>query len=625
MAEFSCTACDLHTGRGRNYVKGRGNSKAAIFIVGSGPSRSDSDKGAPFMADPGLALDRALKAAGLDRASVFCSNLVRCWAAGGKPQPPHVMACAGHLDREVSYVGPKVLVLLGDAAIRAVLGREPTASTKASVWDSGECARSFTFARGDAHYMDEATGEITSRPRAGAFTVVAGPDPEETQGNPSAAKDLARAMSMAAQLAAGKAFAARDYQYSHDEDSAFRMLSKLLDRCHSEKILSFDAETSGLVGYPRMHDPYKADILTLSFVFRPTEGYGVALRPRQRSPRVVAALRKLLEHPIQKLGHGGAFDNVLLRHDMGIKVRNYALDTFVGAYALDQDSNAKGLDDLAQPVRPDLGRWWEKVEPYLDRKRTGYLNCPDDILLEYNVCDSDATLSVWEDQGPKLLAQGRMPLFTEILMPHYREIAEMQYFGVRLDVDAAKAVGRRMLAKIRESEAACLAKIGRHPQWWGPEDLAAHGVARADFRPINLSSGPQLAELIYKDLKVPVLVKSESGAPSTALEALEPLKKEHPFIADLLAYRKDEKFVSSFIGWEAKDKPAGADNLDLFRRRPMGARRGSRPAAGACWSAWGPTAACARSSRSTAPRPGASASSARPCRPSPRPGSCAAC
>jgi DNA polymerase I len=567
MSEFSCSDCPRHATRGRNYVKGKGNPKAQIVIVGSGPSDRDEALGAPFMGDAGRVLERALGEAGLRWPDVFMAHLVRCY--GGKPSGPEIQACAKHLDREISYVKPRVLVLLGDLPILSVLGKEPTASTKALIWDSGECARAFTFARGDASHTDEATGEVFYRPARGAFKVVAGPDPRDVIGNGVQGAALARALTMAAKLAAGSSVVTNlNYSYAHDEDSAFRMLTKLRERASEESILSYDLETSGLTGYPRMCDPYKADILTGSFCFRPAEAFAVAIRPRQRTPRVVQALKGLLEHPIAKLGHAGAFDNVMARQDMGVQVTNYAFDTFVGAYALDQDSNAKGLDDLAPALRPDLGRWWEKVAKYLD-PITGYLNCPDDLLLEYNAKDSDATLSVWEDMLPRLVAQGRHPLFTQILMPHYREICEMKYFGVRLDVDGAKAVGRSMLAKVKAEELACLAKIGRHPHWWGPKDLAANGVAKADFRPFNVSSGPQLAELIYNELKVPVLVRTEKeGAPSTSLDALEALKKEHPFISDLLAYRKDQKFMSSFIGWEEKEVPPDDGNLDLFGERP---------------------------------------------------------
>ena len=566
MAEFNCTDCARHKGKGRCYVKGRGLVGAGIMIIGDEPGRYEGETGSPFMRDTGMMLDKALAAVGLSRATVFCSHIVRC-QGDSEATPSDINACMKHLDREVSAVKPKVIVLLGAQPTRAILGKEATSSVMANVWDSGECVRAFTFAKDSSGYMDERTEETISKSMTGVFRVVVGPSPVTAQGNPAAFKNLIKALDKAVKVLAGSStMTALDYHYAYDEDQSFRMLQTLRDRCDSEKLMSFDIETSGLIGYKRMHDPHKADVLTCSFAFKPTEAYALTLRPnpRIRTERVSRALKSVLEHPVAKVGHGGNFDNVLVRHDFGIKVRNYAIDTFVAAYALDQDSNAKGLDDLAGPLRPDLGRWWEKTAQHLDKKRYGYRDCPDDLLLHYNACDADATLSVWEDEEPKLIALKRDRLFYEILMPHYREIAEMEYFGVRLDVTGAKAIGRRLVKKIRETEEACLAQIGKHPHWWNDDDLEAHGLSRADFKPFNLSSGPQIANLIYNELKVPVLVKTKANAPSTSLDALEPLKKQHPFINDLLVYRKDEKFLGSFIGWEAKDRPKAASSMDMF-------------------------------------------------------------
>jgi uracil-DNA glycosylase family 4 len=556
MAEFACTSCELHKTHGRNYVKGKGDSKvkAKIFVIGGSPSRVDSDKGAHFMNTAAVPFEKALGAAGLTRNDIFCSYLVRCHPGEGKrPQESEILACSGYLDKEVSYIEPKVIVLLGDTAIKSILGVTPNASVKARIWESKECARVFTFA----------SNGTTNR--AGAFVVVAGPDPLTVEGNASAARELARTFEMAAKLATSTSPVSNlNYAYAHDEDSAFRMLSDIYKRCSSEKILSFDIETSGLNGYQRMHDPHKAEALTIAFSFRPAEAFATTIRPKHRSERVLDMLRKVLEHPIYKVGHNGNFDNVLLRHDMGILVNNYMFDTFVAAYAIDQDSKAKGLDDLAPMIRPDLGRWWEMVESHLD-KTFGYLNCPDDKLLEYNAKDADATLSLMWDLGPKLRARGKDPLFYEILMPHYREIAEMEYFGVRMDVEGAKALGRSMVIKIEAAEESCLAKVGRHPHWWGDHELAARGIAPTAFKPFNLKSGPQLADLIYKELKAPVLVVSDkTKAPSTALEALAPLKKQFPFIEELLAYRKDNKFISSFIGWQVNERPKQSATIEMF-------------------------------------------------------------
>lgn len=563
MPEFKCTDCPRHAGRGRHYVQGRGNLKASILVVGDAPSRWDSDKGAHYMNEASPIFEKALAQSGLSRADVFCSFLVRC--GGDAPTGTELAACSKYLDLEVSYVKPKVVVLLGDGACRSVLGKDYAPRTRAKIWDSSECARTFTFAAGPVMAMDAESGQEFRSNVQGVFRVVVGPSPIEAQGNPAAARDLAKAFDTASKLAAGMTgTSVLDYMYAHTEADCFKMLGELAKRCSLEKRVAFDIETSTLTWYRLMHQDHINEILSVAFSFRQAEAYALTLRKKHRSPRVVDMLRKVLEHPIPKCGHNGKYDNIFVRSDMGIIVRNYDFDSFVAGGVLDQGSNALGLDDMAGPLRPDLGRWWERAEKHLSKTR-GYLDCPDDLLLEYNACDADASLSLAEDLIPKLERTGKARLFKEIVMPHYNELTEIEFHGVKMDVEGGKAVGREMLARVRASEEACLSKVGRHPDWWGHEELEARGIAKADFRPFNLSSPQQLTDLIYRELKAPVTVVSEkTKAPSVALEALEPLKKQHPFIADLLSYRKDQKFVSSFVGWENRPRPQRSDNLDLF-------------------------------------------------------------
>lgn len=567
MSDFHCESCALHKTRGRNYVKGRGDVESKLFIIGGFPSRHDAHYGAHYMTDPSKHFERALSEAGLSRESVFCSFLVRCHDGDGGTLPEHVAACQPHLDREVSFVKPRVLLLLGKAACEAVLGKEYSAATRAKIWDSSECARVFTFSAGETIGFDDATGQEIRSNLKGSFHVVVAPDPWEALADPPAMRAMLRGFGVAAKIASGApAPANRDYRYAHNEGEAFALLSEVAARCETERRLSFDIETSGFAWMPRPHDPYQAECLSIAFCFRQAEVYSTTLRKKHRSPRVVDMLRKVLESPIAKCGHNGNFDNIFLRAEFDIRVASYGFDTFVAASVLDQAAKMqdKSLDLLGAPLRPDLGRWWEPVEKFLDKKKTGYLNCPDDLLLEYNACDADATMALWEDMAARLDKAGRRRLFDEIVMPHYNELAEMQFHGVRLDVDGAKELGRSMLAKVRESEERCLAKVGRHPHWWTARDLESRGIASEAFRPFNLSSPQQLSKLVYDELKAPVLVKTGGGLPSTALEALDPLRKQFPFIEDLLAYRKDLKFVSSFVGWQENERPAGADLPDLF-------------------------------------------------------------
>ncbi len=542
-----CDNCSLATDRVGEPIKGQGNLKAPILIVGDHPWPKDTKGGTPFLEARGKVLDEMLAHVGLGRRDVFVTNRVRCCPPNGSYfTEEHASACWPNLDKEASFIKPKVVVLLGELACKAFLGR--TASqAQGRIWDSSESLVKFTWTSG-----------------TDAFKIVASHDPAISLENVSKRKDMEKAFELAKALTAERPKNPLDYKYAHTEEDVHKLLEEVLERCQEEGKLSFDIETSGLVWFERPHDKYIAEILSIAFSFRQREAYGICLRPVCRSPRVLEALRAVLSHPIQKGGHNGKFDNIMLRARMGIRVEGYHFDTMLAAHALDQSKKLKdlGLETLGPPARPDVGRWWEKVEKYLDKK-TGYLKCPDDLLLEYNCTDADVTMALWDQLEPKIEEKNKEELIHHVMMPHLREIEEMELVGVRLDVPATEALGSSLLKRAREAEAECLKKIGRHPHWWDESDLKSAGIERKNFKPFNMGSPPQLAKLIYEELKVPVKRKTEKDQPSTSEDALLEIQDEHPFIKDLLVYRGLVKNMGN-VGWEAKEKPKDWKEGSLF-------------------------------------------------------------
>jgi uracil-DNA glycosylase family protein len=125
-----CTACDLYT-RGTQTVFGEGPSRAAIVMVGEQPGDAEDLAGHPFVGPAGRLLDRALEEAGIDRAEVYLTNVVKHfkWEPRGKrrihakPNAAEVGACRPWLETEIALVKPKVLVCLGATAAQALLGK----------------------------------------------------------------------------------------------------------------------------------------------------------------------------------------------------------------------------------------------------------------------------------------------------------------------------------------------------------------------------------------------------------------------------------------------------------------------------------------------------------------------
>jgi DNA polymerase len=103
----------------------RGNPKARLMLIGEAPGRDEDLEGRPFVGRAGKLLDKMLAAIALTEADVYITNTVYWRPPGNRtPTPQEIEACRPFLERQIELVAPDVLVLLGGAAAKQVLGTE---------------------------------------------------------------------------------------------------------------------------------------------------------------------------------------------------------------------------------------------------------------------------------------------------------------------------------------------------------------------------------------------------------------------------------------------------------------------------------------------------------------------
>jgi uracil-DNA glycosylase len=130
-AAEGCTACDLYK-TGTQTVFGEGTRNAEVMFVGEQPGDQEDLAGKPFVGPAGRLLDEALVDAGIDRKTVYVTNVVKHfkWRARGKrrihlkPNWSEIAACRPWLEAELAVVEPRVLVCLGATAAQALLDRQ---------------------------------------------------------------------------------------------------------------------------------------------------------------------------------------------------------------------------------------------------------------------------------------------------------------------------------------------------------------------------------------------------------------------------------------------------------------------------------------------------------------------
>jgi len=119
----------------------RGRDDARIMLIGEAPGRDEDLKGKPFVGRAGQLLDRMLAAIGLSESQVYITNTVYWRPPGNRtPTPEEVEACAPFLARQIELLSPDVLVLLGGAAAKNILGVAEGIMRLRGKWLSYSCA-----------------------------------------------------------------------------------------------------------------------------------------------------------------------------------------------------------------------------------------------------------------------------------------------------------------------------------------------------------------------------------------------------------------------------------------------------------------------------------------------------
>ncbi len=109
-----------------NTVIADGNPAAPVMIIGEAPGADEDRIGRPFVGRAGQLLDRMLAAIGLNREDVLITNVIYWRPPGNRtPTTDEIAACVPFVLRHVALVRPKVLVLAGGTAARALLPPGP--------------------------------------------------------------------------------------------------------------------------------------------------------------------------------------------------------------------------------------------------------------------------------------------------------------------------------------------------------------------------------------------------------------------------------------------------------------------------------------------------------------------
>ena len=240
---------------------------------------------------------------------------------------------------------------------------------------------------------------------------------------------------------------------------------------------------------------------------------------------VMAGLRAALEDPsIAKVGHD-LKRSVLALSTAGVTLRGTAFDVMVASYVLDPGRRAHDLAVLSMDF------FAHKPLTHSDvvgsgRSRIGFADVPVERARDHLCESAELARRLAERFGADLDEAGLGDLMVALEMPLVPVLARMELAGIAIDEDFFRSMRTRLKRELDQIQ----------------EEIFK--LAGGDF---NLNSTPQLRQVLFEKLDLPVLRKTKTG-PSTDASVLEELAAMgHDVPRLMMEYRELEKLRSTYV------------------------------------------------------------------------------
>ncbi|EIJ79227.1 DNA polymerase I [Bacillus methanolicus PB1] len=211
---------------------------------------------------------------------------------------------------------------------------------------------------------------------------------------------------------------------------------------------------------------------------------------------------------------------VALRHHQ-IHLKGVEFDFLLASYIINP---SESIDDIASIAKRNKFASVQSDEAFYGKGAKRKIP-EEEKLAEHLVRKAAAMDALKEKLELELKENKQYELFNELEMPLSLILADMEYQGVKIDINRLRDMGHEINEQLKEIEN----KI---------YDLAGEKF--------NINSPKQLGVILFEKLGLPVMKKTKTGY-STSADVLEKLEQEHEIVREILHYRQLGKLQSTYI------------------------------------------------------------------------------
>ncbi|MCS7241365.1 DNA polymerase [Candidatus Caldatribacterium sp.] len=518
-----------------------------ILIVGEAPGAAEAKEGQPFVGRSGQLLREVLKETGLSEFSIGITNAVLCHPTDARgynrtPSRIEIECCRRRLWDEVLTCRPKVVLILGNVALRSLLKKNGINRFRgADLWleefgcyavatlhpasilynpdqksqwakEISRVRNLLTTTRQETNYVVVKDWEtfLTVAERLKESPVIAFDIETNNVLSPFAEDGVVTAISFSIQK--GTAFTIpllyQPPAYTKDEVTALCLAKEA------------ELRQAGVRGVKRLVAAYRQQLLKE----RKPERYFTDAE----LDRIIAFLRELFtDREKVFVAHNGKFDVQWLWKKFRIPAR-VDFDTKVAHFVLDENLE-HGLKFLAM-VHTDMGEYASQML----HEDFPFLSADPETFFTYSCADADATYRLFTVFSKRLEEEGLEKVF-RMVMSFQHSTTLLEYTGVRIDQVYLQELKRSLEEELHTIHQELL---NRHEikQW-----MATRG------EPFSPLSHHHVADLLYNCLGLVPTKTTKKGQNSVDRSTIERLAEQHPVAGIILRYRQVHKILTSFL------------------------------------------------------------------------------